>query len=82
MMTARPHPLQVSAPASASSAWRGDGAARLEASCGRGISIHAHSVGSVRSILENGLDRAFLDGAEHRHALRPPVAAAGTAIED
>jgi transposase len=37
------------------------GQARLEAACQRGELIKARSVGSIRSILKTGLDRAFLD---------------------
>jgi transposase len=37
------------------------GQARLEAACQRGDQIKARSVSSIRSILKNGLDRAFLD---------------------
>jgi len=37
------------------------GPARLAAACERAGLIKARSVGSVRSILQNGLDRAFLD---------------------
>jgi transposase len=37
------------------------GQARLAAACQRAGLIKARSVGSVRSILQNGLDRAFLD---------------------
>jgi transposase len=35
--------------------------ARLDAACRRAILIKARSVASIRSILKNGLDRAFLD---------------------
>ena len=35
--------------------------ARVDAACRRGVSIKARSVASIRSILKNGLDRAFLD---------------------
>jgi transposase len=37
------------------------GQARLEAACQRAVLIKARSVSSVRSILQNGLDHAFLD---------------------
>ena len=37
------------------------GQARLDAACQRAGLIKARSVSSVRSILQNGLDRAFLD---------------------
>jgi transposase len=33
------------------------GVERLEAACGRGLDIGARSYGSIRSILEHGLDR-------------------------
>ncbi len=36
-------------------------AVRLDAACQRGLSIHARSVASIRSILKSGLDRAFLE---------------------
>jgi transposase len=36
------------------------GAQRLEAACGRGISIGAASYRSIASILKTGLDKAFL----------------------
>jgi transposase len=39
------------------------GAARLEAACQRGLSIGAHTYGSIASILKTGLDRAFHDDA-------------------
>src|SRR5580765_5153749 len=39
------------------------GEARLEAACQRGISIGAHTYGSIASILKTGLDRAFHDDA-------------------
>jgi transposase len=35
--------------------------ARVDAACRRGVSIRARSVASIRSILRNGLDHAFLD---------------------
>ena len=38
--------------------------ARVDAACRRGVSIKARSVASIRSILQNGLDRAFLDQTE------------------
>jgi len=36
----------------------------VDAACRRGVSIKARSVASIRSILKNGLDRAFLGQAE------------------
>ena len=46
------------------------GQARLEAACQRGALIKARSVGSIRSILKTGLDRAFLDPAPEPEPLR------------
>jgi len=46
------------------------GHARLEAACQRGDLIKARSVGSIRSILKTGLDRAFLDPAPEPEPLR------------
>lgn len=34
---------------------------RLDAACRRGLTIRARSVASIKSILQSGLDRAFLD---------------------
>jgi transposase len=45
--------------------------ARVDAACRRGVSIKARSVASIRSILKNGLDRAFLD--EEGRSDREPV---------
>lgn len=45
--------------------------ARVDAACRRAVSIKARSVASIRSILKNGLDRAFLD--EDGHSDREPV---------
>lgn len=36
-------------------------ATRLDAACRRGLTIKARSVSSIRSILKNGLDRAFIE---------------------
>ncbi len=46
------------------------GQARLEAACQRGDLIKARSVGSIRSILKTGLDRAFPDPAPEPEPLR------------
>jgi transposase len=46
------------------------GQARLAAACQRAGLINARSVGSVHSILKNGLDRAFLDQAPEPEPLR------------
>lgn len=40
--------------------------ARVDAACRRSVSIKARSVASIRSILKNGLERAFLDEGELR----------------
>jgi transposase len=45
-------------------------AARLDAACRRGISIRARSVASIRSILANGLDSAFLEENPEQPPLR------------
>ena len=62
VMTARPHPEQgfrtcLGVLALAKSY----DAARLDAACRRGLTIQTRSVASIRSILKNGLDRAFLE---------------------
>lgn len=44
--------------------------ARLDAACRRGLSIRARSVASIRSILQTGLDRAFLDEAPEERPLQ------------
>ena len=46
------------------------GRARLEAACARGDAIKARSVGSIRSILQTGLDRAYLDPEPQPESLR------------
>lgn len=51
---------------------------RLDAACRRGVSIRARSVASIRSILKNGLDRAFLeDGAEPQPVQHPNIRGQG-----
>ena len=70
VMTARPHPEQGFRTCLGILALaRTYGAARLDAACGRGASIRARSVASIRSILQNGLERAFLEDEADR---RPP----------
>src|SRR5271154_5414209 len=65
IMAARPHPEQGFRTCLGILALtRTYGAARVDAACRRGISIKARSVTSLRSILQNGLDRAFLDDGE------------------
>ncbi|WP_341213772.1 hypothetical protein [uncultured Limimaricola sp.] len=46
--------------------------ARLDAACRRGLSIRARSVVSIRSILKNGLDRAFLEDEPEPFPLHHP----------
>jgi len=45
---------------------------RLDAACQRGLTIRARSVASIKSILQSGLDRAFIDdhveGSPLQHA--------------
>lgn len=47
------------------------GNTRVDAACQRGILIKARSVASIRSILKNGLDRAFLDETPDHQPLAP-----------
>jgi transposase len=62
IMTDRPHPEQGFRTCLGILALEKTyGPARLEAACQRGDLIKARSVGSIRSILKTGLDRAFLD---------------------
>jgi transposase len=62
IMTDRPHPEQgFRACLGILALEKTYGPARLEAACRRGDVIKARSVGSIRSILKTGLDRAFLD---------------------
>ena len=73
IMIARPHPEQGFRTCLGILALtRIYGQARVDAACRRGVSIKARSVASIRSILKNGLDRAFLDEAErsNRQPLR------------
>ena len=62
IMTDRPHPEQGFRTCLGILALeRTYGQARMEAACQRAGLIKSRSVGSVRSILQTGLDRAFLD---------------------
>lgn len=45
-------------------------AMRLDAACRRGLAIRARSVASIRSILKNGLDRAFTEERPEDRPLR------------
>jgi transposase len=71
IMTARPHPEQGFRTCLGILALaRTYGPARLEAACARGSGIRARSVASIRSILQNGLDRASREDVADRRA--PP----------
>src|SRR3954465_11067062 len=71
VIAARPHPEQGfrTCLGILSLARRYDNA-RVDAACRRGILIKARSVASIRSILKNGLDRAFLDETSNDQPLR------------
>ena len=72
ILTTKPHPEQgFRACLGILRLARSYGPERLEAACQRGIDIGARSYGSVRSILQNGLDRAFLDAEPDRQP--PPL---------
>ncbi len=72
VMAARPHPEQgFRTCLGILSLTRAYDKARVDAACRRGVLIKARSVASIRSILKNGLDRAFLDETEQRD--REPV---------
>ncbi len=67
VMTDRPHPEQGFRTCLGIIALtRSYDNARVDAACRRGVSIKARSVASIRSILKNGLDSAFLDQTEDR----------------
>jgi transposase len=71
IMTDRPHPEQGFRTCLGILALEKTyGSARLEAACQRGDLIKARSVGSIRSILKTGLDRAFLDPEPEPEPLR------------
>jgi transposase len=71
IMTDRPHPEQGFRTCLGILALEKTyGQARLEAACQRGDLIKARSVGSIRSILKTGLDRAFLDPEPEPEPLR------------
>lgn len=70
VMAARPHPEQgFRTCLGILDLARTYGAARLEAACGRGVGIRARTVTSIRSILQTGLDRTFLEEEPDR---QPP----------
>jgi transposase len=71
IMTDRPHPEQgFRSCLGILSLEKTYGKARLEAACQRGAQIKARSVGSIRSILKSGLDRAFLEPEPEQEPLR------------
>ena len=64
IMQAKPHPEQgFRASLGILRLARSYGSARVEAACRRGNDIGATSYGSIKSILQHGLDRAYADGA-------------------
>jgi transposase len=71
VIAARPHPEQgFRTCLGILSLTRSYDNARVDAACRRGILIKARSVASIRSILKNGLDRAFLDETSDHQPLR------------
>jgi transposase len=71
VIAARPHPEQgFRTCLGILSLARSYGNVRVDAACRRGILIKARSVASIRSILKNGLDRAFLDETSDHQPLR------------
>jgi transposase len=71
VIAARPHPEQgFRTCLGILSLARSYGNVRVDAACRRGILIKARSVASIRSILKNGLDRAFLDDTLDHQPLR------------
>src|SRR6201981_3522447 len=74
VMKAKPHPEQgFRSCLGILSLVKGYGPERIEAAAGRGNDIRATSYGSIKSILQNGLDRAFAkpstpDASPIRHA--------------
>jgi len=71
VIAARPHPEQgFRTCLGILSLVKSYGVERVDAACRRGILIKARSVASIRSILQNGLDRAFLDETPEQQPLR------------
>jgi transposase len=71
IMKAKPHPEQgFRACLGILRLARSYGSARIEAACRRGNDIGATSYGSIKSILQHGLDRAY---AEEKPADAPPI---------
>lgn len=70
VMAARPHPEQgFRTCLGILGLEKSYGSQRLDAACRRGLLIKARSVASIRSILENGLERAFLEETEDHEPL-------------
>jgi transposase len=64
IMQAKPHPEQgFRACLGILRLARSYGSARIEAACRRGNDIGARSYGSIKSILQHGLDRAYANDA-------------------
>jgi len=71
IMKAKPHPEQgFRACLGILRLARSYGSARIEAACRRGNDIGATTYGSIKSILQHGLDRAY---ARERSPERPPI---------
>src|SRR3954452_18917086 len=71
MMADRPHPEQGFRTCLGILALaKSYGPTRLDAACRRGVLIKARSVASIRSILRNGLDRAFVENVPDHEPLR------------
>lgn len=71
IMAARPHPEQGFRTCLGVLALvKPYGAERVDAACRRGLDIQARSVASIRSILENGLDRAFREATPEAAPIR------------
>jgi len=71
VIAARPHPEQgFRTCLGILSLAKSYSAERVDAACRRGILIKARSVASIRSILQNGLDRTFLDEPSEPQPLR------------
>jgi len=71
IMKAKPHPEQgFRACLGILQLARSYGSARIEAACRRGNDIGATTYGSIKSILQHGLDRAY---ARERPPERPPI---------
>lgn len=71
VIAARPHPEQgFRTCLGILSLAKSYGAERVHAACRRGILIKARSVASIRSILQNGMDRSFLDEPWEHQPLR------------